>query len=283
MRYSWPGGHQCAVALSFDVDAESAFVFRTPEKAGRSLAGMEERRFGVRTGVPRILRLLDRYRLRGTFYVPGYTIVHHMAAVRSLRDAGHELGAHGNVHESLDTLPDNEEIQVLEAQLQIWQSSLDMRPTGYRSPSWELNTGSPAILKRYGFAYDSSLMGDDVPYLLDTPAGPLVEVPVQWLLDDAPMYRYAPGSSNGIADPDRVIRMWMQEFDGMRSENGCFVLTMHPWISGRAGRLLGLEQLIRYMQAVPGVWFATVGEIAEWAASAGATGTLTRDPAVGRS
>ncbi|HEX9245033.1 MAG TPA: polysaccharide deacetylase, partial [bacterium] len=87
----------------------------------------------------------------------------------------------------------------------------------------------------------------------------------------------------GIADPDRVIRMWMQEFDGMRSENGCFVLTMHPWISGRAGRLLGLEQLIRHMQAMPGVWFATVGEIAEWAASSGATGTLTRDPAAGRS
>ena len=40
MRYGWPGGQQCAVALSFDVDAESAFVFRSPEKAVRSLAGM---------------------------------------------------------------------------------------------------------------------------------------------------------------------------------------------------------------------------------------------------
>ncbi len=283
MRYGWPDGHQCAVALSFDVDAESAFVFRYSEKAVRSLAGMEERRFGVRTGVPRILQLLNKYRLQATFYVPGYTIVHHVAVIRSILDAGHELGAHGNVHESLDTLSDEEEVQVLEDQLQIWQSSLDMRPTGYRSPSWELNTGSPGVLKRYGFAYDSSLMGDDVPYLLDTPAGPLVEVPVQWLLDDAPMYRYAPGSSNGIADPDRVIRMWMQEFDGMRSENGCFVLTMHPWISGRAGRLLGLEQLIRHMRATPGVWFATVGEIAEWAASPGGTGTLIRNPVEGRS
>jgi len=282
MRYGWPGGQQCAVALSFDVDAESAFVFRSPEKAVRSLAGMEERRFGVRTGVPRILRLLDKYGLRGTFYVPGYTIVHHEAAIRSILDAGHELGAHGNVHESLDTLSDEEEVRVMEDQLQIWESSIDMRPTGYRSPSWELNTGSPAILKRYGFVYDSSLMGDDVPYFLDTPAGPLAEVPVQWLLDDAPMYRYVPGSGNGIADPDRVIRMWMQEFDGMRGENGCFVLTMHPWISGRAGRLLGLEQLIRHMRATPGVWFATVGEIAAWAVSSGATGAPAQNPAEGR-
>jgi len=42
---------------------------------------------------------------------------------------------------------------------------------------------------------------------------------------------------------------------------------MHPWVSGRAGRLLGLEQLIRHLRGFPRVWFATVGEIADWAAS----------------
>lgn len=267
MRYRWPEGYRCAVALTFDVDAESALVFREPEKAARSLAGMEERRFGVRTGIPRILRLLDRYGLRGTFYVPGYTIVHHTASIESIRDAGHELGAHGNVHESLDTLTDEREAAVLNEQLDIWRSYLDYRPTGYRSPSWELNVGTPALLKAHGFVYDSSLMGDDVPYVLETPHGPLVEVPVQWLLDDAPLYRHVSGSTNGIADPDRVIRMWAQEFDGLYQDNGCFVLTMHPWLSGRAGRLLGLEQLVRHMRGLPGVWMTTVGEIAAWAAS----------------
>ena len=266
MRYRWPDGHECAAALTFDVDAESALIFREPERAARSLAANEERRFGVRTGVERILRLLGRYGLHGTFYVPGWTIAHHTAAIRPIRDAGHELAAHGNVHESLDTLRDDEEARVLEEQLDIWKSCLDLRPAGYRSPSWELNAGTPALLKSRGFVYDSSLMGDDVPYHLATPSGPLVEVPVQWLLDDAPMYRHVYGASNQISDPDRVIRMWAQEFDGMRQENGCFVLTMHPWISGRAGRLLGLERLIQHMRNVPGVWFATAAEIAAWAA-----------------
>jgi len=267
MRYHWPDGYTCAAALSFDVDAESAFVFRYPEKAAQQLGDVEERRFGVRTGIPRILRLLDTHGLRATFYVPGYTIVHHTPAVTSIRDAGHEMGAHGNVHETLDTLDEAAEERVMTEQLEIWQAHLGLRPTGYRSPSWELNARTPALLTRHGFAYDSSLMGDDIPYHLDTPSGPLVEVPVQWLLDDAPLYRHVYGSSNGIADPDRVIRMWAQEFDGISRENGCFVLTMHPWISGRAGRLLGLEQLIRHIRATPGVWFTTVGEIAAWAAS----------------
>jgi len=267
MRYTWPRGCQCAVALTFDTDAEAAHVFQHPERAARQLADMEERRFGVRTGLPRILRLLDRHGLRATFFVPGWTIEHHAAAIRTIRDAGHEMGAHGNVHERLETLVPEEEAQVLDAQLQIWGSYLGVRPRGYRSPGWELNVGTPALLKRCGFAYDSSLMGDDIPYDLETPEGPLVEVPVQWLLDDAPLYRRTPNAGNSIADPDRVIRMWAQEFDGMYQENGCFVLTMHPWTSGRAGRLLGLEQLIRHMRGVPGVWFATAGEIADWAAS----------------
>ena len=51
----------------------------------------------------------------------------------------------------------------------------------------------------------------------------------------------------------------------MYRENSCFVLTMHPWISGRAGRLDGLEQLIRAIRQEPGVWFASAMQVAEWA------------------
>jgi peptidoglycan/xylan/chitin deacetylase (PgdA/CDA1 family) len=273
----WPNGARCAVALTFDVDAESAFVFQNPRKASCQLADVEERRFGVRTGLPRILRLLDRFRLPASFYVPGYTIVHHTAAIRAIRDAGHEMGAHGNVHETLDIFAsEGEEERVLRDQLEIWRAYLDLRPSGYRSPSWELNVWTPALLTKYGFAYDSSLMGDDVPYTIDTPSGPLVEVPVQWLLDDAPLYRHVRGSSNGIADPDRVLRMWAQEFDGIHREGRCFVLTMHPWITGRAGRILALEQLLRHIRNHPGVWFATVGDIAAWASS-----SLPRRPGSG--
>jgi hypothetical protein len=69
-------------------------------------------------------------------------------------------------------------------------------------------------------------VGDDIPYFVGTPHGDLAEVPIQWLLDDAPFYRHVYGSTNGIAEPDGVIRLWTQEFQGLYRENGCFVLTM---------------------------------------------------------
>ncbi len=281
MRYRWPDGKQSAAVLSFDFDAESGFYFREPEKARRSLGDLEERRFGPRVGVDRILRLLDRLKLRASFFIPGWTAEHHPAECLRIRDAGHEIGAHGNVHEALGFLDEAQEERVMREQLDILQSRLGVRPAGYRSPSWDVNVWTPALLKRHGFLYDSSLMGNDVPYEIDTPEGPLTEVPVQWLLDDAPLFRHVYGATNAIADPGRVLQMWSKEFAAMHPENGCFVLTCHPFVSGRASRIALLEELVTYMRRARGVWFTTCEEVARWHASraAGAAAAAGRSPA----
>ena len=263
-RYRWPNGAQCAVALSFDEDAESGYVFTNPEEAATRLDEVEQRRFGPRTGTPRILRLLEKYGLTATWFVPGYTVEHHTDAIIAVQAAGHELACHGNVHEALHTLDEAAERRVLDEQLAIFQRHLGLRPVGYRSPSWSLNARTPALLKEYGFTYDSSLMGDDIPYFVDTPGGKLAEVPIQWLLDDAPFYRHVYGHSNQMTNPMHVVDQWLQEFRAMYQENGCFVLTCHPAWSGRAGRIAALEWLIRQMRAEPDVWWATCRQIAEW-------------------
>jgi len=264
VRYRWPEGYQSAVVLSFDFDAESGFLFREPEKARRSLGGLEERRFGPRVGVDRILRMLDRLKLPSTFFIPGWTVEHHPAESKRIRDAGHEIGAHGNIHEAVGFLDAGEEEAIMRAQLAILRDQLGVRPTGYRSPSWDVNVWTPNILKAHGFLYDSSLMGNDVPYEVPTDRGPLIEVPVQWLLDDAPLFRHVYGATNAIADPARVFDLWSREFAAMHRENGCFILTCHPFISGRASRIALLEELVGFMRKSRGVWFTTCEAIARW-------------------
>jgi hypothetical protein len=100
-----------------------------------------------------------------------------------------------------------------------------------------------------------------------TPQGPLTEVPVQWLLDDAPLFRHVYGATNAIADPGRVLQMWSKEFAAMHAENGCFVLTCHPFVSGRASRVALLDDLVTFMRRARGVWFTTCEEVARWHAS----------------
>jgi len=274
MRYRWPDGKQCAVVLSFDFDAESGFYFREPEKAKRSLGDLEERRFGPRVGVDRILRMMDRLKMKASFYIPGWTVEHHPAPSKRIRDAGHEIGAHGNMHEAVSFLDQAQEEKIMRDQLAILKDGLGVVPKGYRSPSWDVNVWTPGILKRHGFLYDSSLMGNDIPYEIDSENGPLIELPIQWLLDDAPLFRHVYGATNAIADPGRVLQMWSKEFAGMHAENGAFILTCHPFVSGRASRIQLMEDLVAYMRKFRGVWFTTCEEIATWHASGkGAVGT----------
>ena len=94
----------------------------------RSLGTLEERRFGPRVGVDRILRLLDRLKLRATFFIPGWTVENHLAPAKRIRDAGHEIGAHGNVHEAVDGMTREQEEAIMRAQLAILQDHLGVRP-----------------------------------------------------------------------------------------------------------------------------------------------------------
>jgi peptidoglycan/xylan/chitin deacetylase (PgdA/CDA1 family) len=282
MRYSWPDGKRSAAVLSFDFDAESGFLSREPEKSKRSLGTLEERRFGPRVGVDRILKMLDRLKLRASFFIPGWTVENHLPQAKRIRDAGHEIGAHGNVHEAVDGMTREQEEAIMRAQLAILQDHLGVRPAGYRSPSWDVNMWTPDILKSHGFLYDSSLMGNDVPYEVDTAHGPLTEIPVQWLLDDAPLFRHVYGATNAIADPGRVLQMWSREFAGMHAENGCFMLTCHPFIIGRASRIAMLEELVRFMRKSSGVWFTTGEEIARWHGKRPTAVIAPRKPARGK-
>ena len=88
--FGWPAGKRAAACFTFDVDAESAILYDHPESA-EWLDVMSHQAYGPRTGVPRILRVLDRQGIRATFFVPGYTADRWPAVVRAIRDRLHPV------------------------------------------------------------------------------------------------------------------------------------------------------------------------------------------------
>lgn len=264
MGVRWPEGKRCAVVLSFDVDAESPLPYRSPATWLAGLGEFEQRTYGPRRGVPRILDLLARMGRRGSFYIPAYTLRRYPETAASIAAAGHEIGCHGDIHELVDRLSAVEEEAILERSIAAITAITGQPPVGYRSPSWELHRRSPALLRRQGLLYDSSLMGDDRPYLITTPDGPLAELPIQWLLDDAVYYRATPppGVARFLDHPAQVAETWIAEYDGIAAEGGCFILTMHPWITGRPSRLAALERVITHIQGRDDVWWTTCADLA---------------------
>jgi len=272
--FRWPAEYRAAAAFTFDVDAESAILADSPA-AARRLSVMTHQAYGPLTGLPRLLRILERHGIRATFFVPGYTAERYPDVVRSIRDAGHEIGHHGYLHEPVTDLSPEAEERALLRGLDALDRVAGVRPLGWRGPNWEVSHSTAGILARHGFRYDSSLMDADRPYLLAAgpePGAPtLVEIPIHWGLDDWEQYVYLPGLSGSglIESPSKVYELWSLELDALAADGGIFVLTNHPFASGRASRAAALERLIERALATEGLWIASLEEIAAHVASLG--------------
>ena len=143
-----------------------------------------------------------------------------------------------------------------------------VRPVGVRTASWDFSPSTLAIEKEMGLAYDSSLMADEDCYelLLDGSPTGIVELPVEWVRDDAVyfmMHRFQ--SLRPYTPPTDVLDIFRREFDAAYAQGGIFQLTMHPHIIGYRSRIFIVEEVIRHAQARAGVWFATHCEVAQWA------------------
>ncbi|MCG8321464.1 MAG: polysaccharide deacetylase family protein, partial [Cytophagales bacterium] len=183
---TWPNGARCAVAFTFDMDADSILHLAHPADAHRRVSALSQLRYGPSIAVPRILDLYRRHDLKQTFYVPAWCIERYPDAVAAMVKDGHEVAHHGYIHEHPSELSREEERHWLRRGIEIIERHTGRRPRGFRAPLYNFSDHTLDLLLEEGFTYDASLMGDDVPYLIQSDLGDLVELPTHWGLDDWP-------------------------------------------------------------------------------------------------
>jgi peptidoglycan/xylan/chitin deacetylase (PgdA/CDA1 family) len=260
---SWLGGSAALAVLSFDVDAESPILAHGRRYADHAMV-MSHQAYGPLVGVPRLLALLDDFQIEATFFVPGLTADRYPATVEAIAAAGHEIGHHSYSHRSPVDLGEAGEREDFERALAALER-VGVKPRGHRAALWEASWRTPALVAEYGLEYDSTLMDDDKPYLLETPSGTIAELPPHWSLDDWEQYAYLPRPPVGenIESPAKVLDLWTSELDAMRRHGCLFMLTNHPFLSGRPGRVETLRRLVEHALDRGDVAFATAAEVAE--------------------
>ena len=174
---------------------------------------------------------------------------------------------HGWIHEGTSELTESSERDLMRRAFDTLTKVTGRTPVGIRVPSWDFSATTLPLIRELGLLYDSSLMADDEPYeLIDNgEATGIVELPVEWIKDDAPdlnMQRFE--AIRPYTPPSGVLEIFKAEFDGAVAERGLFLLTLHPHIIGHRSRMAALEELVRHMKATPGVWFATHEEVARY-------------------
>ncbi|MGW0876142.1 polysaccharide deacetylase family protein [Streptomyces sp. NPDC002740] len=265
---SWPGGGAVAVAVSFDSDHETPALRDGHTTPGVLAAG----EYGARVAVPRILALLERHGVPASFFVPAVSALLHPGEIADYAAAGHEVGVHGWIHERNTLLTRADERDLTLRSLDVLERLSGSRPVGIRTPSWDFSPDTLGIIRELGFLYDSSLMAADDPYELledGRPTG-VVELPVEWIRDDAPYFGMARYTGlRPYTPPHEVLRVWRDEFDGARRDGGLFQLTLHPSISGHRSRIWLLDELLGHITSSGPVWFATHEQIAHHVRTAG--------------
>jgi peptidoglycan/xylan/chitin deacetylase (PgdA/CDA1 family) len=260
---SWPGGARCAVSLSFDADHETIPLRDSDQSPMRISQGQ----YGNRQGVPRIRALLRKHGVKASFFYPAVSALLHPREVKEVADEGHEIGIHSWIHEANTKLPPGVERDLTLRAADVLEKVSGRRPVGIRTASWDFSVDTLPIIRELGLLYDSSLMGDDDPYELEEQGQPtgIVELPPEWIRDDAPYFNFVRFSAlRPYTPPSGVEEIFRAEFDGALAEGGLFLLTMHPHVIGHRSRISMLDRLVEYMKAQPGVWFGTHEEVARW-------------------
>ena len=201
--------------------------------------------------------------------MPAVAALLHPDEQRRVIAEGHEIGIHGWIHELNSVLPYEAERDLMMRSADTLEKITGVRAGrhAHRRPGISARTRC-AIEKEMGLLYDSSLMADEDCYelLLDGEPTGVVELPVEWVRDDAVyfmMHRFQ--SLRPYTPPTDVFDIFRREFDAAYEEGGIFQLTMHPHIIGYRSRIWIIEELIRHAKAKGKVWFATHAEVAAYA------------------
>jgi peptidoglycan/xylan/chitin deacetylase (PgdA/CDA1 family) len=260
----WPDGARCAVAITFDMDADSILHLAHHEQANNKVMTMSMLRYDPEVAVPRLVDMFAEFGIKQTFFLPAWCIERYPATVELILEGGHEIGHHGYLHEHPNELPPEEELYWFDRSIDAIVKATGQPPRGFRAPSYRFSAKTLDFLVQRGLSYDASLMGDDIPYLLDNGEGRVVELPSHYAMDDWAHFMVARdlGYMMPIKAPSHGMDVVREEFDAAWRYGGLWISVWHPMLMGRLARAAALADLIAHMQHKGKVWFAKLEDIA---------------------
>ncbi len=270
----WPDGAKCAVAITFDMDADSLIHIARPEDSHRRLYPISMGRYGPNVALPRILETYRKFGLKQSFFIPGWCLETYQPTVEAILKDGHEIGHHGWLHE--------DPIATYGTQREWFEKALDAHkricgdiPNGYRAPVYNITDEVVDLMLEHGMSYDSSLMGDDIPHVLESSKGRLYEMPVHWGTDDWPPFAHYDeiGYLMPVKGPSEGLAGFWEEFEAQYEAGGFFMLIVHPFLTGRLARWKLVEKWIEETLKTRSVWFTTLNGIADHMEALEASGT----------
>jgi peptidoglycan/xylan/chitin deacetylase (PgdA/CDA1 family) len=255
-----PEGKPTAVSLTFDHLGEAAAIEQNRWPADEPIG----RHFSATRVVPRLLEFLGGLGVRATFFVEGWNCEVYPEVLRSMVEAGHEVGYHGWRHESWAHVSDAAAADLLSRGVAAFEQ-VDIRPLGLRAPGGAQPASTLALLPNFGFSYFS------LPGHAATLYDGLVCLTYEWHQIDA--FYYSPRlrdlrQAHGYGADAQPPSALQQTLDGVLDDPGSYqTLLFHTQLLGEPDEWSVFEHTMRRIAAEPSIWCVPQQELASWMAS----------------
>ncbi|MDW7726654.1 MAG: polysaccharide deacetylase family protein [Candidatus Methanoperedens sp.] len=224
-------------ALSIDLECYYSNEFLIKYLPKNLECGADDASYGL-------LKLLDKYNIKATFFVLGILAEKYPDYIRMLYEAGHEIGSHSYSHKTLHKLGKDQFEEELSKSTDILRSITHEQPIGFRAPSFSVDKNTSwvfGLLKKYGYKYDTSIfpfktmlygvpdapLAPYIPSIDDIskhdPEGEIIEFPMAVIK----IWKNIPIAGGFYL---RVLPSWFLKFAiGQVNKKRPVVIYVHPW------------------------------------------------------
>ena len=263
-KVAWPGGARVALwivaALEwFPLDMKGQ-PFKPPgalQTAYPDLRHYTLRDYGNRVGIWRVIKALERHRIRASAAVNAAVAVRYPSLVQALVAGNWEILGHG-----LDM--DHLHYEGMADEQLLIQKSLALLPKvrGWLSPARSESSSTLDLLAAAGIEYVCDWANDDMPYRIQN----LTSMPHSADIDDYQIL--VANHHDEDAFRDQLIDQFDLLYDESATQGGrIMAISLHPWVIGQPYRIGALEAALAHIMRHPGVWPATGAEILDaWSA-----------------
>jgi peptidoglycan/xylan/chitin deacetylase (PgdA/CDA1 family) len=218
-----------------------------------------QREYGNRTGIFRVLDVLDRYQIRAGVAVSAMAAERYPFLVEQFKKRKYEFIGHGTSGNRMisSKMSEAEEKAEIANSIAAIEKAAGVTPTGWLGQEYGESQRTPKLLADAGFDYVLDWPNDDQPYPMKV-GKKFVSMPNQPEWDDVQQLWL-----RRIATP-RYPDIVGDAFELLHHEGGqVFSLSIHPWLMGMAHRIKYLDEALRRIERFGNIWQATPGEIAQ--------------------
>jgi peptidoglycan/xylan/chitin deacetylase (PgdA/CDA1 family) len=265
----WPDGIRMVISVSMQMEggAQPASGAESPmpkiDPKYPDLPAGKWYDYGYKEGLPRLLDVFDRRKIKVTSHMVGAAVDLHPALAKEVVQRGHEATGHGQTWTAQFSMTPEEERVSYQQSIESIERATGSRPVGFNAFWLRGTPHTLEILQSLGFIYHIDDVSRDEPFLVNVRGKPFAVVPYTLHMNDIVDYETRYFSTAMYADDLKA------EFDALYAEAATrrrmMSVSAHDRIAGRPSRANVLEQFIAYAQSHPGVAFMRKDEIARFA------------------